>query len=74
MMRDQCGYLRNLAMVDLFASMGIRVEDLVRLNVADINFENRECVFFGKGNQERLVYFDARAKIHYLKNYLDIGD
>ena len=69
-MRDQCGCLRDLALIDLLASTGMRVGEVVRLNRADIDFENRECVVFGKGSKERPVYFDARTKIH-LKNYLD---
>ena len=69
-MRDQCGCLRDLALIDLLASTGMRVGELVQLNRADIDFENRECVVFGKGSKERPVYFDARTKIH-LKNYLD---
>ena len=51
-------------MIDLLASTGMRVGELVWLNIADIEFENRECVVFDKGNKERLVYFDARIKIH----------
>lgn len=69
-MRDSCTQIRDLAMIDMLASTGIRVGELVRLNIADIDFENRECVVFGKGNKERPVYFDARTKIH-LKNYID---
>ena len=73
MMRDECGCIRDLAMIDFLASTGIRVGELVGLNRADIDFENRECVVVGKGNKERTVYFDARTKIH-LKNYLDSRD
>lgn len=69
-MRDQCGCLRDLAMIDILASTGMRVGELVHLNRDDIDFENRECVVFGKGSKERPVYFDARTKIH-LRNYLD---
>lgn len=69
-MRDQCGNLRDLALIDLLASTGMRVGELVHLNRADIDFENRECIVFGKGSKERPVYFDARTKIH-LKNYLN---
>lgn len=69
-MRDQCGSVRDLALIDLLASTGMRVGELVHLNREDIDFENRECVVFGKGSKERPVYFDARTKIH-LKNYLD---
>lgn len=69
-MRDQCSCLRDLALIDLLASTGMRVGELVHLNREDIDFENRECVVFGKGSKERPVYFDARTKIH-LKNYLE---
>jgi site-specific recombinase XerD len=69
-MRDKCECLRDLAIIDMLSSTGIRVGELVKLNIADIDFENRECVVFGKGNKERPVYFDARTKIH-LKNYID---
>lgn len=69
-MRDGCGNLRDLAIIDMLASAGMRVGELVLLNREDINFEERECVVLGKGNKERMVYFDARTKIH-LQNYLD---
>ena len=69
-LRDGCTNLRDLAMIDLLASTGIRVSELVRLNRVDIDFEGRECVVFGKGSKERPVYFDARTKVH-LKNYLE---
>lgn len=68
-MRDGCQELRDLAIIDLLASTGMRVGEMVRLNRSDINFNERECVVFGKGDKERLVYFDARTKIH-LQNYL----
>lgn len=68
-MRDNCSELRDLALIDLLSSTGIRVGELVRLNIDDINFNERECIVLGKGNKEREVYFDARTKIH-LKNYL----
>lgn len=69
LMRDNAPSLRDLAIIDLLASSGMRVGELVTLNRDDINFAERECVVFGKGDKERLVYFDARTKIH-LKNYL----
>ena len=70
LMRDNCDSLRDLAIIDLLASSGMRIGEMVALNRDDINFNERECVVFGKGNRERLVYFDARTKIH-LQNYLD---
>ena len=69
-MRDNCTESRDLAMIDMLASTGMRVGEMVLLNRSDINFNERECVVFGKGNKERVVYFDARTKIH-LQNYLE---
>lgn len=69
-LRDYCHNDRDLAIIDLLASTGMRVGELVRLNIEDIDFENRECVVLGKGEKERKVYFDARAKIHLIR-YLE---
>lgn len=69
-MRDNCNDLRDLAMIDMLSSTGMRVGEMVLLNRNDINFAERECVVFGKGDRERIVYFDARAKLH-LQEYLN---
>lgn len=69
-MRDHCENARDLAIIDLLSSTGMRVGELVKLNRTDINFQERECVVSGKGDKERKVYFDARTKIH-LQRYLD---
>lgn len=69
-MRDNAINARDLAIIDMLASTGMRVGELCRLNRSDINFEKQECVVLGKGDKERVVYFDARAKVH-LKNYLN---
>ena len=69
-LRDSCLHIRDLAMIDLLYSTGIRVGELVNLNIGDINFEERECIVYGKGNKQRKVYFDAKAKVH-LKRYLE---
>ena len=68
-LRDSCTEMRDLAIIDLLASTGMRVGELVRMNIADIDFQERQCVVFGKGNKERTVYFNARTKIH-LSNYI----
>ena len=68
-LRDNCDNIRDLAIIDLLASTGMRVGELVKININDIDFENRECVVFGKGNKERPVYFDARTKIQFKKLY-----
>ena len=68
-MRDNCTEIRDLAIIDMLASTGMRVGEMVLLNRNDIDFNERECIVFGKGSKERVVYFDARTKIH-LQNYL----
>lgn len=69
-LRDNCTEIRDIAMIDLLASTGIRVGELVKMNREDIDFQERQCIVFGKGNKEREVYFNARTKIH-LKCYLE---
>lgn len=69
-MRDNVAHPRDLAIIDLLASTGIRVGELCSLDRSSINFEDQECIVLGKGDKERVVYFDARTKVH-LKNYLD---
>lgn len=74
LLRDNCKNIRDLAIIDLLYSTGIRVGEMVNLNISDVNFEERECIVYGKGNKERRVYFDARSKLHlleYLKNRTD---
>ena len=76
-LRDNCACKRDLAMVDLLYSTGIRVGELVNLNIDDVDFESRECIVFGKGGKERKVYFDAKAKLHlqkYLEGRIDTND
>ncbi|WP_068539952.1 site-specific tyrosine recombinase/integron integrase [Olegusella massiliensis] len=68
-LRDNCSFLRDLAIVDMLASTGMRVGELVGLNISDVNLQERECVVTGKGNKQRPVYFDARTKLH-LTEYL----
>lgn len=68
-MRDNVENIRDLALIDILTSTGMRVGELVNLDRDDIDFENRECVVLGKGNKQRKVYFDARTKIH-LQKYL----
>lgn len=73
LMRDNVGHIRDLAIIDILSSTGMRVGELVKLNKDDIDFVNRECVVLGKGNKQRKVYFDARTKIH-LQEYLRSRD
>ena len=68
-LRDHCEVTRDIAIIDLLYSTGIRVGELVNLDIKDINFEERECIVYGKGEKERRVYFHAKAKLH-LQNYI----
>lgn len=69
-LRDYCSEIRDLAIIDMLASTGMRVGELVLLNRKDIDFSERECIVLGKGDKERIVYFDAKAKLH-LEEYLE---
>lgn len=74
LMRDNCEELRDLAIVDMLASTGMRIGEMVLLNRDDLNFNERECIVLGKGSKERIVYFDAKTKLHlqeYLKSRVD---
>lgn len=68
-LRDNCEVARDVAIIDLLYSTGMRVGELVNLDINDINFDERECIVYGKGEKERRVYFDAKAKLH-LQNYI----
>lgn len=70
LLRDSCNNIRDLAVVDFLASTGVRIGELVKINISNIDFNKRECLVLGKGNKERIVYFDARTKIHIL-DYID---
>lgn len=69
-LRDNTTTIRDLAIIDMLASTGMRIGEMVLLNKDDVNFTERECKVLGKGNKERIVYFDARTKLH-LQQYLD---
>ncbi len=69
-LRDDCKELRNLAIIDMLNSTGMRIGELVNLDIMDIDFEERECIVLGKGDKERIVYFDTRTKLH-LRKYLN---
>lgn len=70
LLRDSCKNIRDLAIIDFLSSTGVRIGELTKINISDIDFDKRECVVLGKGNKERIVYFDARTKIHML-DYLE---
>lgn len=70
LLRDSCNNKRDLAIIDFLSSTGVRIGELTKINISDIDFDKRECLVLGKGNKERIVYFDARSKIHIL-DYLE---
>ena len=70
LLRDSCNNIRDLAIIDFLSSTGVRIGELTKINISDIDFDKRECLVLGKGNKERIVYFDARSKIHIL-DYLE---
>ena len=70
-LRDSCTEIRDLALIDLLASTGMRVGELVKMNISDINFQERQCIVFGKGNKERMVYLNS-ACLEAIQNYLQV--
>lgn len=50
----------------------MRVGEITRLNISDMNFQERSCIALGKGNSEREVYFSTKSKM-YIKKYLETG-
>ena len=69
-LRDTCSNVRDLAILELLISTGMRVGELTRLNISDMNFQERSCIVLGKGNSEREVYFSAKSKM-YIEKYLE---
>ena len=70
-LRNACNSIRDKALVEFMYSTGCRVSEVVNMNKADVNFENKEVVLFGKGNKHRTAYLNAKAELA-LKSYLEI--
>ena len=71
-LRDTCSSVKDLAILELLISYGMRVGELTKLNISDMNFQERSCIVLGKGNSERKVYFSAKSKM-YIKNISKLG-
>ena len=69
-LRDTCSNVRDLAILELLISTGMRVGEITILNISDMNFQERSCIVLGKGNSEREVYFSVKSKM-YIKKYLE---
>lgn len=61
-LRDTCSNVRDLAILELLISTGMRVGELIRLNISDMDFQERSCIVLGKGNAEREIYFRQKVK------------
>ena len=72
-LRIGCETLRLRAMLEFLLSTGVRVGELVKLNINDIDMSDRSCIVFGKGAKQREVFFNERTLIH-LNKYLDSRD
>lgn len=68
--KSACSSIRDLAIIELLSSTGIRVGELVKMNKTDIDFNSKEIIVLGKGGKQRKVYFDTKTKLHLL-NYLN---
>lgn len=72
-LRSGCDQLRDRALVEFLYSTGVRVSELVSLNVGDIEMGKQELIVYGKGSKERKTYLTDSAKF-YLKRYLKTRD
>lgn len=70
---SQCATNRQMAIVGMLNSTGMRVGELASLKLSRVNLEEKECVVCGKGNKERTVYFDPKTKL-FLEKYLEERD
>ena len=69
--KESCLDERDEAIIGLLLSTGMRVGEMSKLRVKDISLEEMECVVFGKGGKERIVYFDSATKLR-IERYLAV--
>lgn len=62
---------RNFAIITILLNCGIRLQELVNINISDIDFENNKLNVIGKGNKERTIYLN-KACIKAINSYLEI--
>ncbi len=62
---------RDFAIITLFLNCGIRLSELVGINISDINFDDSKLTVIGKGNKERTIYLN-KACINAIKQYLSV--
>lgn len=68
-LRDSCIDKRELALIDLLISTGLRISEVPRIKISDVDWTKRLILIHGKGNKERLVPMSVRAKKH-LQEYI----
>lgn len=73
-LRDACEDIRETALIDILLSTGMRIGELEKLKKSDINFHEGKIIVFGKGNKEREVYLNAKAKIHLAEYIMSRAD
>ena len=66
-------FLRNIAIFEVLLSSGIRASELCNLNISDVNLNECKMLINGKGNKQRIAYFNNKAQIA-IENYLEVRD
>lgn len=62
---------RNFAMITILLNCGLRLQELININISDIDFENSKLNVIGKGNKERTIYLN-KACIKAINKYLAV--
>ena len=68
---DNRNYQRDYAIITLFLNCGMRLSELVGINISDIDFSEDKMTVIGKGNKERAIYLN-RACVRAIRNYLEV--
>lgn len=62
--------LRNRCLLEFLLATGGRISEVINVKVSDIDFNNKEVKVLGKGNKERVCYFNEHCSAA-LKEYID---
>ena len=62
---------RDFAIITLFLNCGMRLSELIGINIKDIHFDDAKMTVIGKGNKERTIYLN-KACMNAIKEYLEI--
>ena len=69
-LRMACADVRERAILEMLLATGCRLSELIGMNIEDLNFKDNSIRVIGKGNKERIVFFNPRTKVH-LDKYLE---